>query len=261
MKTNLKPNLQLVSIAVAFALFAALFLPVSVFAQEEYRVSVNRNIGFSSGSQIRGDFTISLSGPVENVASVTFLLDGQEMTTVVAEPFRYRFMTQDYPDGIHEFSARVTLKDGSTLETALRRFDFVSSEDQTSSMVKIIFPLLGITLLLTLIGGGATMLGRSKKGSGAYAPGQPRSYGLGGGAICPKCKRPTPTHMWGLNLVAGRLDRCENCGGWSLMRRQPIDVLRAAEAAELESEKPTVAAEKSEEEKLREMLDRSRYNQ
>ena len=261
MKINLKSMFKPLQIAVLLALLASMLLPAAVFAQDEYRVSVNRNIGFSAGSQIRGDFTVSLSGPAENVASVTFLLDGQEMAVVAAEPFRYRFMTQDYPDGIHEFSARVTLKDGSTIETSLRRFEFVSADSQTSSMVKILIPVLGVTLLLTLLGAGTSMLGRGKKGSGAYAPGQPRSYGMGGGAICPKCKRPTPTHMWGLNLVAGRLDRCENCGGWSLMRRQSINVLRAAEAAELESEKPTVAAEKSEEEKLREMLDRSRYNQ
>ncbi|MHB1481866.1 MAG: hypothetical protein ACYCXH_06045, partial [Bellilinea sp.] len=57
-----------------------------------------------------------------------------------------------------------------------------------------------------------------------------------------------------------KLDRCENCGKWSIMRAYPIDVLRAAEAAEFKVEQGEgLVPEKTEEKKLREMLDDSRY--
>ena len=66
--------------------------------------------------------------------------------------------------------------------------------------------------------------------------------------------------MTGINLVVGKLDRCENCGKWSIMRGYPLDVLRAAEAAERAAEQSTSpVSEKSEEDKLRDMLDDSRY--
>ncbi|HAD07188.1 MAG TPA: hypothetical protein DCE76_08530, partial [Anaerolineaceae bacterium] len=69
-------------------------------------------------------------------------------------------------------------------------------------------------------------------------------------------------HIWGINLVVGKWDRCENCGKFSLMRRQPLEVLRAAEAAERQSEQANLpASAKSEEEKLKELLDQSKYLQ
>lgn len=69
----------------------------------------------------------------------------------------------------------------------------------------------------------------------------------------------TPAYVW-LNLVIGKLDRCENCGKWSIMRAYSIDELRAAEAAEIKAEHAKAAtAEKSDDDKLREMLDESRY--
>ena len=127
-------------------------------------------------------------------------------------------------------------------------------------MQKIIFPLLGVVLLMVVLGTGSQMLAARRRGPSPEA-GFQRDYGFAGGSICPKCKRPTPRHMWGINMVVGKLDRCENCGKWSIMRAQPIEVLRAAERAELASEKADAAAvpAQSEEERLRELLDRSRY--
>ncbi len=43
-----------------------------VLAQsEEYRLNVHRNIGYSSGSQIRGSFSIDIVGPA-NIQAVTY---------------------------------------------------------------------------------------------------------------------------------------------------------------------------------------------
>ncbi len=246
--------------SLVIAVIATMLLSSTAFAQNEYRLRIDRNMGFSAGSQIRGDFTVRLSGPEETIASVTFLLDGEEMATVTSAPFRHRFNTQRYPDGLREFTARVTLKDGTVFETEARRFEFVSSDAQTKAMFQVILPLLAIVLGLTAFGAGASYLAGRGKPTGRYAPGEARNYGFGGGAICPKCSRPTPMHLWGLNLLAGRWDRCENCGKFSLLRRTSMDILRAAEAAEREAENARLpGAVKSEEEKLRELLDQSRY--
>ena len=60
--------------------------------------------------------------------------------------------------------------------------------------------------------------------------------------------------------MIGKLSRCDNCGKWSILRRVPIDILRAAEIAEVKADQAGAASiEKTEEEKLRDMLDNSRY--
>lgn len=241
-------------------LSALLLLPASVQAQEsDFRLSVNKDFGYGAGSQIRGDFSIRVTGPEEQIASVTFLIDGQPMGEVAQAPFRLKFNTTAYPAGIHELGARVILKDGQEIDLGPTRFDFVTSEQQGQGMQRILIPLLAVVFAAMLIGFGAQFLTMRGK-VGAVEPGAARNYGIAGGAICPKCKRPTPRHMWGLNLLVGKLDRCENCGKWSIMRAAPLDVLRAAERAELEAEKRAAPAlEKSEEEKLKELLDKSRY--
>jgi Zn ribbon nucleic-acid-binding protein len=247
---------------IASVMIMSMVMTSPVMAQEGYRLLVDRNFGFSAGSQIRGDFTLKISGDQDNLASVIFLLDGEEMATVSEAPFRYRFNTGNYPEGVHELSARLTLRDGSTITLSPRRFEFASSEAERQAIIKIVLPLLAVVLLLTVIGGGIQMLTLRGKPAGRYAPGEARDYGVAGGAICPKCQRPTPIHLWSINLAVGRWDRCENCGQFSLMRRQPLDVLRAAEAIELQAEKESLPAKaKSEEEKLRELLDQSRFHE
>jgi len=261
MKTKLSLPIFL-CISLTASVIISLLFTSPVMAQDGYRLLIDRNFGFAAGSQIRGDFTLKISGDQDALVSVTFLLDGEEMATITEAPFRYRFNTSNYAEGIHELSARLILKDGSTVELTPRRFEFASSQAEREAIVKIIVPLLGVVLLLTLVGGGVQMLALRGKQAGRYAPGEARNYGVAGGAICPKCQRPTPIHLWSINLAVGRWDRCENCGQFSLMRRQPLEVLRAAEAAELQAEKslrPTNA--KSEEEKLRELLDQSKYTE
>lgn len=244
----------------AILLLFLILMPTAVLAQEsDFRLSVSKDFGYDAGSQIRGDFSIRVVGPEDQIDSVVYLIDGQPMGEVTQPPFRLKFKTTSYPAGVHELSGRVTLKDGRELNLGPVRFEFVTSEQQSQGMQKILLPLLGIILAAMLIGFGAqylTMRGRP----GGTAPGTARQYGAAGGAICPKCGRPTPRHIWGLNMVVGKLDRCENCGRWSILRAAPLEVLRAAEQAELQQEKASaVAPEKSEEEKLRELLDKSKF--
>jgi hypothetical protein len=63
-----------------------------------------------------------------------------------------------------------------------------------------------------------------------------------------------------MNLVIGKMDRCPHCKKWSIVRRAPLEMLRAAEAAELEHEQEqSQAPASSEEDLLRKQLDDSRY--
>jgi hypothetical protein len=97
---------RFVLILILVGLTAVLIIPRPISAQDtDYRVSVNRNIGFSSGSQIRGDFTVSIIGDETIVQSVTYLIDSQAIGEVTATPFKLRFKTQDYPDGVREIGA------------------------------------------------------------------------------------------------------------------------------------------------------------
>ncbi|MHB8192833.1 MAG: Ig-like domain-containing protein [Bellilinea sp.] len=259
MKNKTCPALPILTgLWLALTLLFASVIPA--LAQDGYRVNVNKELGFANGSEIRGDFSISLIGDESNIASVTFLIDGQELAVVSQAPFKTTFKTQSYPNGEHQLNAAVTFMDGTTQTVEAKRFMFLSVEEERGSMTEILVPLLAVVFGLMVFGIGTQFLAGRGKPAGGPEPGTARSYGIAGGSICPRCKRPTPRHVFGFNLVVGKLDRCENCGKWSIMRAYPIDVLRAAEAAEFKVEQGDgLAPEKSEEEKLREMLDDSRY--
>jgi len=57
----------------------------------------------------------------------------------------------------------------------------------------------------------------------------------------------------------GKLERCPFCGKWSILAAQPLSILRAAEAAELDGEGEEMTSKESEEERLRKKLDESRF--
>jgi hypothetical protein len=121
------------------------------------------------------------------------------------------------------------------------------------------FILLGIILLAWF---GLRVLPMLLKREHDHLPaGTPREYGLGGGAICPRCHRPFPLVLFGPKLGFGTtFARCPYCGHLGLVRRRGVEELRAAEAAELvDAQLGAAAPEKSEAEKLREQTDDSRF--
>ena len=241
------------------ALLAGVFWTRPAQAQDGYTIKVNRDFGYGGfNNDIRGNFSISIAGDTASVAKVTYTIDGQEMSTLDQAPFVYKFVTSQYADGVHDLGAVITLKDGSTVTPAAKTYTFVSASQEGRAMTGIVFPIIGVVVLVVVITMGAQIMASRKRPASPDA-GIQHQYGIAGGSICPKCGRPTPLHMSGLNWFTGKFDRCENCGKWSVMRRVPIDKLRAAEAAEAEMEKTQLAPEKSEEEKLREMLDKSKY--
>ena len=80
-----------------------------------------------------------------------------------------------------------------------------------------------------------------------------------GGGVCPKCKRPFALHIYGLNLIAGKFDRCPFCGRWSLVRRLPLEALRRVEAVELQAEQGAARLPDDSEEEYRKQIEDMRY--
>jgi ribosomal protein L32 len=112
------------------------------------------------------------------------------------------------------------------------QYNFVSPEDekeQVGGIVGVIFGGILVTLLVVGLIQGALLKGSKK---GLHQPGEPRNYGMLGGTVCPKCGRPFPRHLFGIKLIVGRLDRCDNCGKWVMTNRATPAALRAAEEAE-----------------------------
>lgn len=246
-----------------FALLCALFaLCGSTFAQDtdELMLSVHRDWGFGSGSQIQGLFTLEATGP-GSLTSVTFKIDGAVIGEAAAPPFKIQFKTDDYPAGWHDLTAVGATSDGRTLTSSTRRFEFVAAEYAWGRAQRLMIGVGGAVMALALFGVAVQFLpslfGKRKS---ALPPGAPRAYGLKGGAVCPKCRRPYSIHLLSFNLFARVLDRCDHCGRWSLVRRASPGELRAAETAELARSLPEapVTAE-TPEEKLRRQLEESRF--
>lgn len=227
-----------------------------------YTLGLSRDFGYSNGGQIRGAFSIRVSGP-DGYTKVVYTIDGQVMAELTSAPYALKFNTSSYPPGVHELAAQVTGPDGRVYTTAARTAQFVTQEEENAGMKKILFPLLGLVLgVLLLVVLGQTLLFRRRKHD--IPLGAERNYSYSGGSICPKCHRPTPLHMTGMNLGLGKFDFCENCGKWSVMRRVPLEILHAAEVAERvqadRDETLPLGAEPTEEQKLREMIEKSKYD-
>ena len=234
-------------------------MPARAQEENDLELRLSRNFGYSSGAgRIQGNFTAKINGP-EDLARVIFLIDGEEMGEAIQPPFELKFHTGSYPLGVHTIAALGYTSDGSKLTSNDWVVEFVAAEEGWQTAGKIALPLVGIIAIAMLASFLLpTFFGRSKKSS--LPLGAPRSYGVLGGTICPKCQRPFGMHIWGLNLVIGKLDRCPHCGQWSLVRHMPAEMLRTAEAAELSRSKQAESASpKLEAESLNKDLEDSRY--
>jgi Zn ribbon nucleic-acid-binding protein len=254
---------KILQVLISFGLFLLVCLAGSpVMAQDaEFRLSVNRNFGYSSGSQIRGTFTLAVVGPEEGIESVTYLIDDQKMMTVYDPPYKFKFKTSDYSLGWHEIKAVIEIQDKKILSTPARKFEFASSEQESATMQRIVFPLFGGIIALITIGMGAQVLIMKNKPKESLPLGAARKYGISGGAICPNCQRPFALHWWGLNLGPRRkYDRCNYCGHWGMMKRADPSELALAEAAEIQLGQSRVSAHReSSEDRLNSMIEDSRY--
>ncbi len=255
-----KKPFSIFSLVVLVMLLALTAFPA--FAQqEEFRLGVTRVFGYSSGDEINGSIKLYIVGTASSIKSVEYFIDGKSMGSGTAPSFDLTFQTTNYPEGYHDLSATIQTQDGRTVNVAARKFNFVTTQAGLSAAGKFIIPILGIIAIILVIGVGSQVLFFKKKFAN-MPPGTQRNYGLRGGTICPRCKRPYALHWWALNAgIRTRFDRCDFCGKWAVVSPKSIEELRAAERMEVEASADAIPmAEKTEDEKLREMIDKSKYS-
>lgn len=247
-------------LALSLVWITAILSTSTVWAQEDSSLTLNlsRDFGYSGAGDIQGTFTLRASGP-QDLNQVVFMIDNKVIGEVNQAPFRLQFNTGNFDLGLHTLSAIGYTNGGRELHSNEIRAKFVTAGEGWQAALRIIIPVLAVTVLAIL---GSALVpwitGRNKKSNPPL--GAPRSYGLSGGAVCPKCSRPFSRHWWGINLMVGKLDRCPYCGKWSIVSRAMPSELAAAEAAELQAAKDSAPkTEISAEERLRQDLESSRY--
>lgn len=243
-----------------FGIAALIVLPASAQQGTGINLSLSRNFGFSSGTgRIQGNFTLKASGPA-NLQRVVFYIDNQELGEATKAPFNFSFNTSSYSASRHSLHAVGYMTDGQQLQSNVINAQFITSAQAGQSTLRIIIPIVVVIAVAITLSALIPML--SPRGKTDRLPlGSQRSYSMLGGAVCPKCGRPFSLHFWGINMLAGKFDRCPYCGKWSLVRRSSMADLRAAEQAELDQATSEAAQSPlSEEEKLRKELDNSKYH-
>jgi hypothetical protein len=228
---------KIYSLVPGISFILLLILASPVFAQgdeEQLTLRLSRDFGYSSGrGDIQGTFSMKASGP-ENLSRVAFFIDDQKLGEITESPFRLRFSTDDFPPGIHRMYAVGYTSGGEELYSNEIQAEFVTAEQGWQQTFKFIIPLFGFIALAVLLSLAVPML-FSRRRTSSLPPGAARNYGIQGGAICPKCQRPFGMHIYGLNLLVGKYDRCPYCGKWSLVRAASPAQLAAAQAAEIEA--------------------------
>ncbi len=247
-------------IKILFVLFLITTSLANAQAPNELELTLSRDFGYGGlNNDIQGLFTMKIKNPPANLAMVDFLIDSTSMGEVTQSPFSLSFNTDSYPLGVHSLSAIGYTTDGNQLNSNIIQVNFVPAGSGMEAVVKIIVPVVLLIVLIGLISVFLPLI--LSKGKIASTPlGTPRKYGIGGGAICPKCSRPFTLRLWWINLGFKKIDRCPYCGKWSYVRRSTLPELQAAEAAELAQalpENPVIG--ETEADKLKKELDDSRY--
>jgi hypothetical protein len=233
--------------------------PALAQPEEELALRISRIVGYSSGSgRIQGAFKLKATGP-DSLTRVVFSIDGKAIGEATEAPFELRFSTDDYELGVHTMTAVGTTSDGTELLSNEIRAEFVPASEGWQTAGKIMIPFLVIIFGAMLLSVIVPLLpGRKPK---PVPLGAERKYGISGGAICPRCKRPFALRFLAINLGPTlKFDRCPHCGRWAAMRSRSLADLRAAEAAELaEAQASGPAPALTEVEKLRSELEGSRF--
>jgi hypothetical protein len=236
-------------------MLALIFIPVTAQSNDEsLPLTVERDFGFSLGGRIQGKFTLKVEGP-ENLTHVEFLIDDVMVSTDRERPFRYSFNTGEYDLGVHHISAVGYTSLEEVLRSPVRRYEFVSVEEGLRGAAGIVIPILiGTVALVVIAAVGPLLMGRKR--------GRPRigEYGPAGGAVCSRCELPFGRRVLSPNLLIGKLERCPHCGKWAIVRRASREALEKAEGRWIDDEARGGLDVESEEDKLRRMIEDSRFD-
>jgi len=243
--------------AVLLSLMILAFAVVPAAAQvteQPFELHLSRDFGYGGGSHIQGLFTMGVDDRGD-VVRVEFLIDNLVVLTDTERPFRYQFNTGAYALGPHTLAAVGYTADGRELRTQERRYEFVTAEEGWQAAGRIAIPVIGLVILVSLAGTvGPALVGRRK-------PHRRGEYGVEGGAVCPRCRFPFSRHLISPNMLVGRLERCPHCGKWSMVRRATPQELEAAENRLAEEEGRGALVVDDEKERVRRMIDESRYEE
>lgn len=249
-----------------FALLIACLLvitsavPVLAQSPAELELGLSRDWGYGGfGNDIQGLFTMKIKNPPEALTRVVFLIDGNSIGEDAEPPFSLQFNTDSYALGVHALSAAGYTSSGDELTSNIIQAEFVPATAATGAITKILVPILALVLLMIAFSFIIPLILNKGKLS-TIPPGASRNYGIGGGAICPKCGRPFPLRLWWINLGWNKIDRCPYCGKWSFLRPSSLSDLRAAEAAEISQAQPGLPVNgEAEVDRLNKDLDDSKY--
>lgn len=221
----------------------------AVWAHEEegsLELQLRRDLGFGSGSQIQGLFSLIIAD-THDAVRVEFLLDDEVIGEDAEPPFHMRIYTGDYPLGWHVFRAVGYTADGDELESNTLQRQFVSGN-------VAIFVLVAVILLILAFRAASYFLTRDEG----------ERYGVYGAAVCPHCGKPFARHWWAPNLIAGKFDRCPHCHRWNLVSRASSSTVEQAESLLKETRHGGEEGEsiaESDEERLRRRLGDSRFEE
>lgn len=243
-------NFRFLIVFLAAVLTLAVLPPVLAHEGESsLELQLRRDLGFGSGVQIQGLFSLIIPDS-QDVVRVEFLLDDEVIGEDAEAPFSTRIYTGNYPLGWHVFRAIGYTADGHELESNTLQRQFVSGN-------VAIFVVVAVILLILAFRAVSYYLTRDNGQ-------QTGDYGLYGPAVCPNCGKPFARHWWAPNLVAGKLDRCPHCHKWNLVSRASPGTVEQAEALLTGPGSESAVAEsvaESEEERLRRRLEESRFDE
>lgn len=223
----------------------------------ELSLRLSRVFGYASGrGVIQGTFSMRVTGP-ENLSRVEYYIDDTKIGEVSQAPFNWRFSTDNFNLGNHRLVAIGFTQDGRELRSNEIQAEFVSASEGMRVAGSIIIPILVLVVVAMLFSAAASL--SSSRRLQHLPAGAPRKYGPAGGAICPKCQRPFSRNILSPNMLFGKLERCPFCGKWSIVRARSMDDLRSAELAELQDAQHIIEPVLNEEEKLRQELEESRF--
>lgn len=236
--------------------FALALSYTAVLAQESpFSLRIMRDWGYGNGTDINGRMSLSIKGEQALIQQVTFLMDGEVMATVTAEPFKVQFDTNTYEPGVHRMTAEVKTTSGETYSTNALVSNFLEKGETNQNMFKMLVLVGGIAVLSIGI---QFFMQKNTNQNPKYDENGRVQYGVFGGAVCPRCAQPFSRSFLGINLVGVRLERCPHCGKLVAARRASPDQLEMAERRSC-PEIVEQASVKSDAEKKQEDYDDSKY--
>ena len=240
-------------ICVIAVLLAAPFGVAAQTPEEDLIIGFSRTFGYGGfGGKIQGAFKLNIKSEHDDLLQVDFLMDGEIIHSAKRAPYEYNFNTAEYPDGSHTISAEGRRSDGSAIYANEFTRTFLSSEDANSEVKDMMVPLIVGIGIVTLLGTlGSAFFARRKK----FTLGK---YGAAGGAVCPRCRFPYARSFLAPNLLVGKLQVCPHCGKWAIVPAASLPDLKAAQAR-LTSEGSATVDAPSEEERLKKLLNDSRF--